>query len=123
MEIVLDWHRFESLSSARTAFRARSCVYVQADAAGYPVRVGMASKGLEARYRGGTGWALDAAMHQSGNAVFVAAVPDETCGVVEAALIWEHRAHLTYNQQGKRRPPIAMQLVHRGECPRWARPG
>lgn len=67
--------------------------------------------------------ALDAAMHGSGNVVFVAAVPDDVCEAVEAALIWEHRAHLQYNQQGKRRSPPAMQLVHRGHCPRWARPG
>ncbi len=40
---------------------------VQADREGRAVRVGKASLGLVARYRGGTGHALDAAMHDSGN--------------------------------------------------------
>jgi hypothetical protein len=51
---------------------------VQTDAQGCPIRVGKASEGLEARYRGGTGYAIDAAMHPSGNLVFVAAVDKKT---------------------------------------------
>jgi hypothetical protein len=70
--VILDWRRYGRMTDARRDFGADSCVYVQADAAGRPVRVGMASQGLHARYRGGTGWAIDAAMHNSGNLVFVA---------------------------------------------------
>ena len=52
-----------------------ACIYIQTDQQGNPIRIGKASQGLEARYRGGTGYAIDAAMHSSNNLVFVAAVP------------------------------------------------
>ena len=61
--MVLEWHRFERLTLARLKFAQTPCVYIQAAQAGHPVRVGIASCGLEARYRGGTGYAIDAAMH------------------------------------------------------------
>ena len=60
--VILRWQRFASFIEARRAFARTACIYVQADRAARPVRVGMASRGLEARYRGGTGWALEAAM-------------------------------------------------------------
>ena len=77
--VKLDWHRFEKLTEARSQFAMTPCVYIQADARGRPIRVGKASKGLETRYRGGTGHAIDAAMHDSGNLVFVAAVSGNLC--------------------------------------------
>ena len=103
--LKLEWRRFSKLTEARSAFTRTSCVYVQTDAAGCPIRVGKASEGLEARYRGGTGYALDAAMHNSGNLVFVAAVPKELCGAVENELIWQGRRQLAYNNNGKIWPP------------------
>src|SRR5919198_275087 len=110
--VTLLWRCFTSLTDARREFGHSSCVYAQADASGHPVRVGKATKGLHARYRGGTGWALDAAMHQSGNLVFVAAVPPELCAQFEAALIWEWRAKLPYNQVGKlRSPPVDVPIL------------
>jgi hypothetical protein len=118
--MVLRWYRFQRLTDARAAFKNRACVYVQTDARGRPVRVGKASKGLEARYRGGTGYALDAAMHASRNLVFVAAVPGELCEQVERTLIWQFRTQLTYNNLGiARAPESLLPLRHSGTGPRF----
>jgi hypothetical protein len=118
--IVLDWRRYDRLTDARRDLRTTSCVYVQADAAGRAVRIGKAGLGLHARYRGSTGWALDAAMHGSGNQVFAAAVPFAHVAAAEAALIWTYRDRLIYNNVGKR---VAVreivEIEHRGDGPRW----
>lgn len=116
--VKLDWQRFEKLTKARSRFARTPCVYVQADARGCPIRIGKASEGLEARYRGGTGYAIDAAMHGSGNLVFVAAVEKDLCGSVEDELIWQGRRCLTYNNQGKIVPPFPrVPLSHSGTPP------
>jgi hypothetical protein len=118
--VALQWHMFERLTAARLSFRRTSCVYVQTDAARYPLRIGKASEGLEARYRGGTGYALDAAMHGSDNLVFVAAVPKDLCEAIESELIWQGRRSLPYNNHGKRiAPPRRVRLVHMGIVPRF----
>lgn len=120
--IRLEWRKFSRLTEARSAFAKVPCVYVQTDPAENPIRVGKASEGLEARYRGGTGYALDAAMHGSGNFVFVAAVPKEVCEAVEAELIWQGRRQLTYNNNGKIWPPSQrLELVHKGTPPNFGR--
>jgi hypothetical protein len=80
----------------------------------------MASKGLDSRYRGGTGYSMDAAMHGSGNLIFVAAVDPALCGAVELELIWRGRKALTYNNVGKLRAPLVrFELVHEGEAPNF----
>lgn len=118
VKVVLVWKRFESLTQARSAFSLSCCIYVQADSKGHAIRVGKASQGLTPRYRGGTGWALDAAMHGSGNVVFVAAVESALVDAVESRLIWDHRECLVYNNIGKlREPSDDLRLVHRGDCP------
>jgi hypothetical protein len=118
--VTLTWERFARLTLARARYAERCCIYVQADREGRPVRVGKASLGLVARYRGGTGYALDAAMHGSGNCVFIAAVEPDVCAAVEAVLIYEHRARLRYNNVGKRvAPPERLDLVHEGDVPRF----
>src|SRR6266478_5467508 len=104
--VALEWHRFTKLIDARTRFAKISCIYVQTDAHGCPIRIGKAGEGLETRYRGGTGYAIDAAMHGSGNLVFVAAVSKELCGCVEDELIWQGRCCLMYNNRGKIVPPF-----------------
>lgn len=104
-EVVLEWRRFPKFTEARDEFRSVPCVYVQATRDGRCIRIGKATRGLEARYRGGTGYALDAAMHDSGNLVFAAEVDATLCGEVEASLIWKHRAALEYNNHGKKKPP------------------
>ena len=118
--MVLRWHRFQRLTDARAAFKTRACVYVQTDARGRPVRIGKASKGLEARYYGGTGYALDAAMHASGNLVFVAAVPASLCEQVERTLIWQFRTQLAYNNLGVTRAPESLLMLrHLGMKPNF----
>ena len=121
--VTLDWARFASFEEARRVYGRKCCIYVQADAGGNAIRVGKASKGLMVRYRGGTSFALDAAMHGSSNQLFVAAVAPRLCTAIENALIFEHRAILTFNNLGKKTEPArAHRLVHRGTAPRFVPP-
>ena len=116
----LHWKKYISFISARNDFKNKSCVYVQTDNKGVPVRVGKASKGLQVRYRGGTGYAIEAAMHQSGNLFFVAAVPESQCEKVEANLIYNNKDLLTYNNIGKNNPPSRkLTIVHSGDRPKF----
>ena len=109
---------------ARTQFAKTPCVYIQADARGRPIRVGKASKGLETRYSGGTGRAIDAAMHDTGNIVFVATFSADLCGHVESELIWQGKQCLTYNNQGKlTEPSERFKLIHIGTPPRMTQFG
>ncbi len=120
--IRLKWTRYQKMTDARVAFSHTPCVYIQADGAGRPVRVGKASRGLEPRYRGGTGYALDAAAHSSGNLVFVAPVSKKSCDIVERSLIWQYRGVLTYNNIGKKTPPnMPVGLLHAGQLPGFPR--
>jgi hypothetical protein len=66
-----------------------------------PEAVRKASAGLEPRYRGGTGYAMDAAMHHSGNLIFVAAVEKKLCGFVENELIWQGKTLPHLQQPGQ----------------------
>lgn len=117
--VTLEWQRFHKLTAARQQFAKTPCVYIQADQDGHPIRVGMASKGLEVRYRGGTGYAIDAAMHGSNNLVFTAAVQKELCKEVEDELIWQGRRCLAYNNQGKISLPFRrVALLHTGVPPK-----
>ena len=52
----------------------------------------------------GTGFALDAAMHESGNLFFAAAVPPDQAEEVEAELIFRGRRSLVHNNLGKKSP-------------------
>jgi hypothetical protein len=120
-QVVLKWHQFPKMSAARAQFPSEPCVYVQADRRGRAVRVGMASAEVNARYHGGTAYALDAAMHDSGNLVFVARVPMELVSAVEARLIYGHRGALPYNNVGKlHAPSLPLTLTHSGEAPVFA---
>jgi len=85
--VSLKWQRFTKLTDARSTFARIACIYVQTDSRGCPIRIGKASEGLEARYRGGTGYAIDAAMHGSGNFVYVAPTDKGLCGGIEDELI------------------------------------
>lgn len=116
--IELRWSKYSKLTEARTVFPHQACVYVQADKHGRPVRVGKASKGLDERYHGGNGYSMDAAMHDSGNLVFVAPVDTGLCKAVEDELIWQGRRVLTYNNRGKLTPPFQrIAIEHSGESP------
>jgi hypothetical protein len=86
--VGLKWHCFGKLTQARSIFRNQPCVYMHTDKLRNPIRVGVASKGLKSRYRGGTGYSLDAAMHDSGYLIFVAPMSAALCRAVELELIW-----------------------------------
>jgi len=118
--VPLEWQKYTKLTDARSRFARTSCIYVQTDSRGCPIRIGKASKGLEARYRGGTGYAIDAAMHGSGNLVFVAAVDAGRCESIEKELIWRGRRCLTYNSHDRiTAPSRRMSLSHLGTPPIW----
>ncbi len=117
-KIKLKWHRYERFTNARKKFPKISCVYVQTDRRGMPIRVGKTLPGLSARYHGGTGYAIDAAMHGSKNLFFVAQVSAGLCDVIERELIWQGRNVLHYNNQGKLKPPHKrVSLHHYGQVP------
>ncbi len=98
--VELWWSRFSKLTEARDVFPDHACVYAQTDPEGRPARIGMASKGLDTRYHGGDGGAMDAAMHRSGNLVFAAGVNGALCKSIEDELIWQGRRVLIYNDRG-----------------------
>lgn len=115
-DVTLHWQRFNNLTQARRHFKLSPCVCLIADTQGTALRVGMAGKGLEPRYRGGTGYALDAAMHGSGNQIYVAPVEGALVKAVESQLIYSLQP--PYNNQGKIiSPKRRVMLVHNGEIP------
>lgn len=114
--IILESHRFKKLTEARKQFKTTPCVYIQTDFHGKILRVGKAEKGLEARYRGGTGYALDAAMHGSENQVFVASIASNFALAVETILIYKLKPQ--YNNHGKIKPPASqLSLKLLGQLP------
>jgi hypothetical protein len=114
--IILHWHKFDRLTEARKQFKVSPCVYLFTDTKGTALRVGKAEKGLEARYRGGTGYALDAAMHGSGNLVYVASMEKAYVQTVESVLIYSLQP--PYNNQGKIIPPEPRVIFgHNGAIP------
>ena len=119
--VLLAWSRFERLTAARAAFKLIPCLYVQTDASRQILRIGKAGEGLESRYRGGTGYALDAAMYGSGNLVFVAA-PDTPAFLddLERQLLVDERPR--YNNQFP--PPTRrFRIRHTGDVPHFRETG
>lgn len=121
-EVVLHWHRFSDFIEARGRFARIPCVYVQTDKEMRPIRIGKASKGLQNRYWGGTGYTVSAAMADAGNFVFVAPVEEALCEDIESELIWQERATLRFNNLGKSHPPRKRLLIRdEGDHPVWQR--
>ena len=118
--ILLAWSRFERLTAARTAVKLVPCLHVQTDVTRQILRIGEAGEGLEPRYRGGTGYARDAAMHGSGNLVFVAA-PDTPAILddLERQLVQERPP---YNNRFPS-PSRRFQIRRTGDCPHFWQPG
>jgi len=118
--VHLEWHCYDRLTRAREAFRLVPCLYIQTDTDRRILRIGKAGEGLEPRYRGGTGYALDAAMHGSGNLVFVAASTNpEFLEDLERQLLRDERP--LYNNQSP--PPSRLfRIRHRGDLPNFRRP-
>ena len=123
--IVLTWQRFTLMSEAWEAFREKSCVYVIADPTGrslYIIGETGQVEGLWGRYKGGTASSMDAALHGSGNLVFVAAVnDDEIRKSVESTLIFAEQP--AYNERGKTNPLSSLgvdAVAHGGDVPNFA---
>ncbi len=72
--VTLKWQRFESFLKLREDFRSKPCIYLQTDPEEKILRVGE-SADLYKRYNGGTAYAMEAAMHGSGNLFFAAEAP------------------------------------------------
>ena len=118
LAVKLFWSRFAKLTEARSAFPYDACVYAQTGPDSKPLRIGKASKGLDQRYHGGNGYSMDAAMHGSGNLIFVASVDKDQCKLVEDELIWQGRKVLIYNNVGKIMPPsFRLTITHCGDSP------
>src|SRR5438552_3549806 len=74
--VVLLWKQFPTFREARTAFKAKPCIYAVTNSTGHILKIGESSN-LWRRYWGGTGYTLDAALHGSGNLVFGAPAPQD----------------------------------------------
>jgi hypothetical protein len=67
-KVLLIWEKFVNFQDALKKFKGVGCIYVLADKDGRILRIGE-SGNLRSRYRGGTGWMVEAALHGSGNSV------------------------------------------------------
>lgn len=114
----LEWRRFRSFLELRQEFRARPCIYLQTDPEERVLRVGE-SDDLWNRYRGGTAYAVEAAMHESGNLLFASLAPpgqaERRC--LEATLIYDLQPRYN-NQHMGAPPPQRMEYIHAGAVPR-----
>lgn len=121
--LLLTWKRFRKLTDTWEEFGNISCIYVQTASDGIPKRIGKATKGLNVRYHGGTGYAIDAAMDNSGNLIFVAKVNLSLIDNVEKVLIWRERHQVKeYNTHGtNKEPALKMELIHEGDSPRFSK--
>lgn len=120
--IELDWKRFEGFLQLREEFRGRPCIYLQTDPKEKLLRVGETDDPWK-RYRGGTAYALDAALHGSGNLFFAAVAPQKRTErqSLEATLIYDLQPQ--YNNQHKNYPPSRrVEYVHSGDIPKTLSP-
>src|SRR3989442_764463 len=103
--IRLEWHRFTGFLGLREKFRGHPCVYLQTDPKEHILRVGETDDPWK-RYGGGTAYAVEAAMHGSGNLFFAALAPLEESERrrLEATLIYKLQP--PYNNHHKDYPPV-----------------
>jgi hypothetical protein len=114
---VLVWEQFDTFQAALKKFKRSACLYVLTDKEERILRIGE-SGDLRSRYRGGTGWMVEAALHESGNKIFVAPAPaDEgTRRAIEAWLTFKHQPR--YCQRDKCVAPVgAWHIEHTGRTP------
>jgi gamma-glutamylcyclotransferase len=117
----LEWRRFPGFLELREELRNRPCIYLQTDPEERVLRVGE-SDDLWNRYRGGTAYAVEAAMHGSGNLLFAALAPADQAEWrdLEATLIYDLQPR--YNNQHIGAPPARrLEYLHEGEVPRTLR--
>lgn len=117
-KIVFVWEKFANFQDALKKFKGLPCIYMLTDKDGRILRIGE-SGNLRSRYRGGTGWMVEAALHGSGNVVLVAAAPIEETIRKSAEALLTFRYQPPYCQQNKLFAPLeALEIAHRGEVPR-----
>lgn len=120
--VELEWKRFTGFLALREAFRATPCLYLQTDPQECVLRVGESDDPWN-RYKGGSAYALEAAIHGSGNLFFAAAAPKDQTErrALEATLIYDLQPR--YNNQHRDFPPVRrVDYVHQGAIPRGLRP-
>lgn len=120
--VRLDWQRFTGFLALRDAFRGKPCFYLQTDPQERVLRVGESDDPWN-RYRGGSAYALEAAIHGSGNLFFAAAAPTDTTErrALEATLIYDLQPR--YNNQHRDFPPVRrVEYLHEGAIPRTFQP-
>jgi hypothetical protein len=104
---VLVWEQFDTFQAALKQFKRSACLYVLTDKEERILRIGE-SGDLRSRYRGGTGWMVEAALHESGNKIFVAPAPadEATRRTIEAWLTFKHQPR--YCQRDKLVAPVSI---------------
>jgi len=120
--IHLNWQRFTGFLRLRETFRGRPCIYLQTEPEERVLRVGETDRPW-GRYVGGTAYAVEAAMHGSGNLFFAALAPADAVERkrLEATLIYDLQP--LYNNQHKRyRPMQRTEHIHEGDVPRGITP-
>jgi hypothetical protein len=116
-KVLFVWEKFANFQDALKKFKRIPCIYVLTDKDGRILRIGE-SGNFRSRYRGGTGWMVEAAMHGSGNLVFVSAAPieEKIRKFAEAFLTFKYQP--PYCQQNKLVAPVeSMEIEHTGEVP------
>lgn len=116
--IDLRWQRFTRFLQLREKFRGLPCIYLQTDPQERVLRVGESKDLWDSRYRGGTAYALEAALHGSGNLFFAAPAPIDEAErkALEATLIYDLQPQ--YNNEHKKYPPLRrVKYVHGGKVP------
>jgi hypothetical protein len=115
---TLKWKRFKSFLDLREVFRSKPCIYLQTDPEEKIIRVGE-SADLYERYKGGTAFAVEAAMHGSGNLFFAAEAPEEKNErkPLEATMIYDLQPPYC-NQHKKYALLSPVKYVHEGDIPK-----
>ena len=117
-KISFNWQRFVTFQEALKKHKGVACLYVLTDKEERILRIGE-SGCLRSRYRGGTGWMVEAAMHGSGNIVFVAAAPADQKIRQSAEALLTYRHQPPYCQRDKLVPPVEpLEIEHQGDVPR-----
>lgn len=120
-KVLFTWQKFTTFQEALKKHKGIACLYVLTDKDENILRIGE-SGCLRSRYRGGTGWMVEAAMHGSGNIIFVAAAPVEQKMRQSAEALLTYRHQPPYCQRDKMIPPVVLLAIeHQGDVPRGLR--
>ena len=117
-KILFVWEQFATFQEALKKFKRAACIYMLTDKDGRILRIGE-SGNLRSRYNGGTGWMVEAALHGSGNLVYVAAAPIDQKIRRDAEATLTFRYQPPYCQRDKLLAPVEpVDIEHTGDVPR-----